>query len=70
MHFPLTASGEADVHAGEKLMEKLREKNIRIPVIVCSSLNYRIPEADACVWYSEHNNWEWELGKLVKKFSK
>lgn len=70
MHYPLTKKGDDDVCAGEKLMEMLWEREIEIPVIICSALNYTIREAYACVWYSEHTNWEWDLGKLIDQMVK
>lgn len=45
MHFPVRA-GEADVaDAGEQLIKLLNEKEIRVPVIVCSSVNYKVAGA-------------------------
>lgn len=67
MHYPVAKLGESDYYAGEKLIEMLQERKMSIPVIVCSSVNYAIREAYACVWYSENSNWEWELGKLVER---
>lgn len=70
MHYPVERRGESDAHAGEKLIEMLQEKELAIPVIVCSSQNYKIPGAYANVWYSEKNNWEWQLGQLIDQIIK
>lgn len=49
MHFPLYSGGEASWKAGEIVFEKLQEKRIEIPVIVCSSMNMKVPGAYGCV---------------------
>lgn len=49
MHFPLVSGGEASWKAGEMVFEKLQEKEIEIPVIVCSSMNMKVPGAYGCV---------------------
>lgn len=67
MHFPLCSGVEASWKAGEILFEKLQEKEIVIPVVVCSSMNMKVPGAFGCVWYSELRDWKKELRELVKK---
>jgi CheY-like chemotaxis protein len=62
MNYPM-ARGEKDApDAGEKLLEALAGK---VPVIVCSSVNYKYPVAYGCVWYSDINDWEAELRKFL-----
>lgn len=51
MHFPI--DGEDDVQAGIKVIEELKRRRIEIPVVVCSSVRYNIPEAVECNFYSE-----------------
>lgn len=70
MHFPLRSGGEASWKAGEIVLEKLREREIEIPVIVCSSMNMKVPGAYGCVWYSELRDWEKELKELVERIWK
>lgn len=53
MHFPV--NGENRFDAGEWVMEKLKEKGISIPIIICSSVRYRFPEAAACIFYNERS---------------
>lgn len=70
MHFPLCFGGEASWTAGECVIKKLREKRIKIPVIVCSSMNMKVPGAYGSVWYSELRDWEKEFKELVGKYVK
>lgn len=70
MQYPLKAEGAIDEEAGFKLMERMEKEKIDIPVIVCSSLNYRIPDILGTVWYSKlsdlNSNFKEVLGKLEK----
>ena len=40
---------------------------MKIPVIMCSSIDYFIPGILGSVHYSENENWEYELVQLVKE---
>lgn len=53
MHYPLAKGMEADYDAGFILIERLKEEEINIPVIICSSRNYNAPEILGTVWYNE-----------------
>lgn len=70
MQYPLEAGKAVDEDAGFKLIERMKKEKIHIPVIVCSSLNYRIPDILGSVWYNELNdlnsNFKEVLGKLEK----
>ncbi len=68
MRYPLEAHGVSDAEAGFRLIERMRREGIGIPVILCSSGNYQVPEILGCVWYNALNDWEKEfkeaLGRL------
>ena len=70
MQYPLKAEGAIDEEAGFKLMERMEKEKIDIPVIVCSSLNYKIPDILGRVWYSKlsdlNSNFKEVLDKLEK----
>lgn len=70
MQYPLEAGEVVDEEAGFKLIERMEKEKIDIPVIVCSSLNYRIPNILGSIWYSELNdlnsNFKEVLGRLEK----
>lgn len=67
MNYPINGGEASNGRAGERLIQILEEKNIDLPVIVCSSQNYRIPKAYGCVWYSDLSDWETDLIKLMEK---
>ena len=70
MQYPLEAGEAVDEEAGFKLIERMEKEKIDIPVIVCSSLNYSIPNILGSVWYNElidlNSNFRKVLGKLKK----
>ncbi|MBO5351696.1 MAG: response regulator [Lachnospiraceae bacterium] len=70
MHYPLKSGAVADTEAGQKLLERLRQEGIAIPVIVCSSLNFALPEAFGTVWYNEIRDIEEEFRRLVGKLQR
>ena len=51
MHFPIY--GEDDVQAGMKVIHELKRRGIDIPVVLCSSLRYDIPEVVECIFFNE-----------------
>ena len=53
MNYPLDSGMPEDPDAGFKLIERLHRENLEIPVIICSSINYDVPEILGCVWYNE-----------------
>lgn len=66
MQFPLAPADPVCVNAGERVIARLREKQDPVPVIVCSSVPYRIPEIHGCVWYSPLRPWQSELLRLIQ----
>lgn len=70
MQYPLEEGGAVDAEAGFKLIERMGKEKIDIPVIICSSLNYSIPDILGCVWHNRLNdldaNFKEILGKLKK----
>jgi CheY-like chemotaxis protein len=65
MQFPMQRGAEDNPEAGERVIEEVRKRGLSTRVIVCSSVKYRIPEADGCVWYSDLSEWQQELKKLI-----
>ncbi len=59
--------GADDREAGEKTMNLLRDKGYEIPVIFCSSENWKIPGAVGCIFYNPRRDWESEADALLKK---
>lgn len=65
MYYPLVRGGKEE-KAGEIFIDSIKEMNIDTPVIVCSSVRYRIPNILGTVYYSEKADWENELRELIK----
>ena len=65
MYYPLE-SGGSEEEAGKILISKMKEMQLNIPIIVCSSARYRIEEILGAVLYSEKNDWERQLQELVR----
>ena len=60
-------SGGPDAQSGDKLIELVKQNGWEIPVIVCSSVNYKYPGILGSIHYSENEDWETELVRLLKK---
>ena len=67
MQFPLFAGGGKDNNAGFKLIDDLKDNDVDIPVIVCSSFNLNIPDIIGCVYYSKNTDLDVEFRKLLQK---
>lgn len=66
MWYP-SENGGIESESGEMLIETVRDNNWNIPIILCSSVRYRIPEILGTVHYSKNGDWESELLNLAKK---
>lgn len=67
MQYPLEAGEAIDEEAGFKLIERMEKEQIDIPVIVCSSLNYNIPNILGSVWYNDLNDINSNFKELLSK---
>lgn len=65
MHFPI--KGVLNDNAGLLVIEELKRKKISIPIIVCSSVRYNIPEIIGCIFYSKNQDLNWDLKELLNK---
>lgn len=70
MQYPLKAGETVDEEAGLKLIERMRQEKIDIPVIVCSALNYSIPDILGSVWYSEQNDLNSDFKEVLGRLEK
>lgn len=52
MYFPIFP-GEYETQAGLYVIEELKKRQIDVPIIVCSSARFRIPEIVGCIYYNE-----------------
>lgn len=67
MQYPLEVGEVIDEEAGFKLIERMNEEKIGIPLIVCSSLNYNIPGILGSVWYSKINDINYNFKEVLSK---
>lgn len=67
IQYPLEEGETVDEEAGFKLIERMKKEKIDIPVIVCSSLNYSIPDILGSVWYNRLNDLEDGFREVLSK---
>lgn len=67
MQYPLEAGEAVDEEAGFKLIERMKREKIDIQVIVCSSLNYSIPNILGSVWYNKLNDLNSNFKEVLSK---
>lgn len=67
IQYPLEEGEAVDEEAGFKLIERMKKEKIDIPVIVCSSLNYSIPDILGSVWYNRLNDLEDGFREVLSK---
>lgn len=67
MHYPIMKGADADLEAGFKLIERMKAEDIFIPVIICSTINYRDNDVFGCVWYNELNDMDMEFRTLINR---
>lgn len=63
MHF--SVNGVDDTKAGFYVIEELKRRGITIPIIVCSSIRYNIPEIAGCVFYSRSRDLNWDFKEIL-----
>ena len=61
MHYPLAKGEKENEEAGFILLEKMKQREHPIPVIICSSQNYRSPDALGTVWYNKLRDIEFDF---------
>lgn len=67
MHYPLESGTIADREAGFKLIDKLKKEEIEIPVIICSTLNYKVPDILGTVWYNDLRDLNIDFKEILEK---
>ena len=67
MHFDYF--GEDDHEAGEKLMKLMRDKGYDVPVVFCSSQNWKVPGSVGNIFYVPTRDWEIEAKELFDRLA-
>lgn len=66
MHFPIY--GQESPEAGMEVIRELKKRGIEIPIAVCSSVRYNIPEAVECIFYNEKSrNLDDDIREMLEK---
>lgn len=69
MNFPV--NGKDEPEAGLYVIEELKNKKIDIPIVVCSSVRYRIPDILECIFYNERSgDIDGDIAKIVRDLSR
>ena len=68
MQFPV--SGVYNKEAGRFVIKELKRKNVNIPIIICSSINYDIPDVVGCIFYNKLRNLNCDMKEILKKVNR
>lgn len=64
MYFPMSKGG-MEVKAGEYVIDELKARGIKVPVIVCSSARMVIPEIVGCIHYNPKNDLNADMREMI-----
>lgn len=68
MRYPLTAGADTDIEAGFKLIERMEQENINIPIIICSSSNYEsVKGILGSVWYRQNDDINTQFKEVLSR---
>ena len=67
MYYPVEPGGYEEKDTGDKFVEFVKSEGLKLPVIICSSVNIKDGSVLDCVWFSPLSNWEMELRTLVEE---
>ena len=70
MHYPLTIGSVPDESAGYKLIERLEDKKIDIPVVICSSVNWKSSNCLGSIWFSKQRDLNFDFKDLLEQLMK
>lgn len=65
MYYPVEPGGYEEKDTGDKFVKYVKKERLKLPVIICSSVNIKDGSVFGCVWFSPLSNWEMELRALV-----
>ena len=66
MHF--SVNGKDDTRAGMYVIEELRNREINIPIVVCSSLRLQIDGTEGCIYYNERSgDLDTDVREMIEK---
>lgn len=68
MQFPV--NGVYNKEAGKYIVKELKRKNVDIPIIICSSINYDIPDVVGCIFYNSSRDLNRDMKEMIEKSRK
>lgn len=69
MWYPSQPGGE-DHDSGADLIAELSEREIKVPVIICSTIQYRFDEIVGAIKCKDSLDWETELKQMLRTLKK
>lgn len=69
MWYPLQSGGK-DHDSGADLIAELSKRGITIPVIICSTIQYRFDEIYGAIQCKDSVDWEMELKNMLRSIGK
>lgn len=67
MHYPVEPGGYEERDTGDKFIKFVKKKRLKLPIIICSSVNIKDGSVFGCVWFSALANWEMELRGMIEE---
>lgn len=68
MYYPIVKGDSINSDAGSMFIKRVKHRNPELPIIVISSENLFIPEADGFVWYHPEKLWENKLKDAIRGY--
>ena len=67
MYYPVEPGGYEEKDTGDKFVRFVKKERLKLPIIICSSVNIEDGSVYGCIWYSALGNWEMELRVMVEE---
>lgn len=67
MYYPVEPGGYEERDTGDKFVKFVKKERLKLPIIICSSVNIKDGSVFGCVWFSALANWEMELRGMIEE---
>lgn len=65
MYYPVEPGGYEEKDTGDKFVRFVKKERLKLPIIICSSVNIEDGSVYGCIWFSPLSNWKMELRALI-----
>lgn len=65
MYYPVEPGGYEEKDTGDKFVRFVKKERLKLPIIICSSVNIEDGSVFGCIWFSPLSNWKMELRALI-----